>query len=44
MPTLPAILAELDNLPQEMIYCFEFSGGGDPDGRITKSLAYLGRR
>jgi len=40
---LQPILAALDGLPQDMIYCFEFSGGGDPDGRIRKSLAYLGR-
>ena len=42
--SLRPILAELDGLPQEMIYCFEFPGGGDPDGRIKKSLAYLGRQ
>jgi sugar phosphate isomerase/epimerase len=40
---LQPILAELDSLPQEMIYCFEFPGGGDPEGRIAKSLAYLGK-
>jgi sugar phosphate isomerase/epimerase len=41
--SLRAILDELDRLPQDMIYCFEFPGGGDPEGRIRKSLAYLGR-
>ena len=25
------ILDALDGLPQEMIYCFEFPGGGEPD-------------
>jgi hypothetical protein len=43
MMSLGPILAELDSLPQEMIYCFEFPGGGDPDGRIVESLAYLGK-
>jgi sugar phosphate isomerase/epimerase len=38
---LRSILAELDGLPQEMIYCFEFPGGDEPDVRIRKSLAYL---
>lgn len=44
--TLPLrdILAALDGLPQRLLYCFEFDGGGDPDGRIARSLAYLGRR
>jgi sugar phosphate isomerase/epimerase len=41
--SLCPILNALDGLPQEMIYCFEFPGGDDPDGRIQKSLAYLGR-
>jgi sugar phosphate isomerase/epimerase len=31
-------------LPQPITYCFEFGGGGDPEGRIQKSLAYLRRR
>ncbi len=41
--TLPlgAIMAELERLPQRLIYCFEFRGGGDPEGRIVSSLAYL---
>jgi sugar phosphate isomerase/epimerase len=38
---LPEILAELARLPQKVIHCFEFAGGGDPEGRITKSLSYL---
>ena len=41
---LDGILAELDRLPNHVPYCFEFRGGGDPDGRIEKSLAYLGER
>jgi hypothetical protein len=41
---LDAIFAELDRLPQQIIYCFEFVGGGDPDARIAKSLAYLHAR
>lgn len=44
--TLPlgAIMAELERLPQPLRYCFEFLGGGDPDGRIASSLAYLRER
>ena len=41
---LESILAELDRLPVHVPYCFEFRGGGDPDGRIEKSLAYLQAR
>ena len=41
---LPAILDELERLPQRIIYCFEFGGGGDPDGRIDRSIAYLRAR
>jgi sugar phosphate isomerase/epimerase len=40
---LQPILAELESLPQDMIYCFEFPGGGEPEERIRKSLAYLGK-
>ncbi len=40
---LPAILAALEKLPQRIIFCFEFRGGGDPEGRIQKSLAFLRR-
>jgi len=38
---LSPILDALDALPQDMIYCFEFPGGGEPDERIRKSLAYV---
>lgn len=38
---LGPIMAELERLPQRLIYCFEFRGGGDPEGRIIRSLAYL---
>ncbi len=38
---LSEILAALDHLPQRILYCFEFDGGGDPDGRIERSLAFL---
>lgn len=41
---LPAILDELDRLPQPVLYCFEFPGGGDPERRIEESLAYLRKR
>ena len=41
---LDDVLAELDRLPSHVPYCFEFRGGGDPDGRIEKSLAYLAQR
>lgn len=44
--TLPMaeIITALDRLPQRILYCFEFRGGGDPEGRIKKSLAYLKTR
>lgn len=35
------IVTALNALPQEMIYCFEFVGGGEADSRIRKSIAYL---
>jgi sugar phosphate isomerase/epimerase len=38
---LPAILAELAALPQPLIYCFEFRGGGAPEEGIRRSLDYL---
>lgn len=41
---LDAIMAELDALPQRIIYCFEFRGGDDAEERITRSLEYLRRR
>ncbi len=34
-------MAELGRLPQPITYTFEFGGGGDPEGRIRKSLAYI---
>jgi sugar phosphate isomerase/epimerase len=40
LPLRP-VLAEFARLPQKVIHCFEFAGGGDPAGRIEKSLAYL---
>jgi sugar phosphate isomerase/epimerase len=41
---LDEILDELDRLPQRIIYCFEFRGGDDPEGRIAHSLQFLKRR
>lgn len=38
---LAAIMAELNRLPQRLLYIFEFSGGDNPDDRITRSIAYL---
>ena len=38
------ILDAFARLPQRILHCFEFGGGTDPDGRITKSLAYLRAR
>lgn len=38
---LGEIMAELDALPQRVIYCFEFRGGGNPEGRIRQSLNFL---
>jgi sugar phosphate isomerase/epimerase len=35
------IMTALEALPQRIIYCFEFAGGGEADTRIEKSLAYL---
>ena len=35
------IFAALDALPQRIIYCFEFSGGDAPDGRIKRGLAFM---
>jgi sugar phosphate isomerase/epimerase len=35
------IMTALEALPQRIIYCFEFAGGGEADARIQKSLAYL---
>jgi sugar phosphate isomerase/epimerase len=41
---LPSILAELDKLPQRIIYCFEFRGAGEAEERIRRSMAYLQQR
>ena len=41
---LARIFPALDALPQRLIYCFEFRGEGDPDGRIVQSIAYLRER
>lgn len=41
---LPAIFAELDALPQPLIYCFEFRGGEDPESRIEQALTMLRNR
>jgi sugar phosphate isomerase/epimerase len=38
---LDAIFAELDQLPQRIIYCFEFGGGGNPEAVIRRSLDYF---
>ncbi|MEM7029418.1 MAG: sugar phosphate isomerase/epimerase family protein [Chloroflexota bacterium] len=42
--SMDEIVAALDALPQQIYYCFEFRGGGEPDQRIEKSLAYLRQR
>ncbi|HEY8599693.1 MAG TPA: sugar phosphate isomerase/epimerase family protein [Thermomicrobiales bacterium] len=41
---LAQIFPALEALPQRLLYCFEFRGEGDPDGRIAQSLAYLRHR
>lgn len=38
------IFVALDALPQEIIYCFEFPGGSDPDDRIRRGLAFMKNR
>ena len=40
---IDAIVGALEALPQPVIYCFEFQGGGEAESRIAKSLAYLGK-
>lgn len=35
------IVTALESLPQRIIYCFEFTGDGEADARIKKSLSYL---
>jgi sugar phosphate isomerase/epimerase len=37
-------MAAFGRLPQSVTYCFEFAGGGDPEGRVSKSLEYLRER
>jgi len=41
---LAQIFPALEALPQRLLYCFEFRGEGDPDGRIAQSLAYMNDR
>lgn len=38
---LARIMTALEALPQRLVYCFEFRGEGDPDGRIATSVTYL---
>lgn len=38
---LGEIMAELNALPQRIIYCFEFRGGDDAEDRIRQSLNFL---
>ena len=35
------ILHALEQLPQQVLYCFEFRGGDDPEAGIARSLAFL---
>lgn len=35
------IFAALDALPQEIIYCFEFPGRDDPEGRIKRGVVWM---
>ena len=35
------LFSQLDRLPQKILHCFEFGGGGDSEGRIKKSLDLL---
>lgn len=35
------IVRALNALPQQVIYCFEFGGGGEAEMRITKSVQFL---
>jgi sugar phosphate isomerase/epimerase len=41
---LDETLTLFSQLAQPVTYCFEFGGGGDPEGRIQKSLAFLRER
>jgi sugar phosphate isomerase/epimerase len=38
---LDETMAAFGRLPQLVTFCFEFAGGGDPEGRVSKSLEYL---
>ena len=38
---IDAIMAEFDRLPQPVIHCFEFAGGGEAEARVKRSLATL---
>ncbi|HMN29107.1 MAG TPA: TIM barrel protein [Caldilineaceae bacterium] len=38
---LTPVFAAFERLPQRIIYCFEFGGGGDPEEGIRRSMAYL---
>ena len=39
--SLDLTLAAFARLPQPVTFCLEFAGGGDPEGRIQKSVAFL---
>jgi sugar phosphate isomerase/epimerase len=39
---LDETMAAFAALTQQVTYCFEFGGGGDPEGRVRRSLEYLG--
>ncbi len=41
---LSEIFAELDALPQPLVYCFEFRGGDNPEDRIERALAFMQHR
>ena len=38
---MEGIIRALNALPQQMIYCFEFAGEGEPELRIEKSVQFL---
>ncbi|HUX88505.1 MAG TPA: sugar phosphate isomerase/epimerase family protein [Chloroflexota bacterium] len=38
---IAAIMTEFDRLPQPIIHCFEFAGGGESEARVQRSLAML---
>ncbi|HEX9016707.1 MAG TPA: sugar phosphate isomerase/epimerase family protein [Chloroflexota bacterium] len=41
--SIAEIIAALDETGRDFPLCFEFGGEGDPEGAISKSLAYLNR-